>query len=148
MLCCCRERSPNRSLPAQRKSKSPSPAAEKNGTGIPTATSESPLTTPETPLPITCNNNNSVSPDSVTLSVGTEEVDPKMAAELANLVSRLEAVTNRLESVAAHGGAGGAGAGGKISGQSSFFMFLRSLAEQVSIDCHHGPVLTAFYSKN
>ena len=63
------------------------------------------------------NNNHVATPESVHLQetnlsvppAQEDEIDPIMAAELAGLVSRLEAVTNRLESVA--GGGGGAGAG-------------------------------------
>jgi GTPase involved in cell partitioning and DNA repair len=55
-------------------------------------------------------NGTSVSPDSVVVAVPEET---KMAAaDLSNLVQRLEAVTVRLEATAARGGAGGAGDAG------------------------------------
>ncbi len=53
-----------------------------------------------------------VSPNSVIIEDSSQEIDAAMAAEIAGLVSRLEAVTTRLEGISGGGGGGAGGAGG------------------------------------
>ncbi|ELT97182.1 hypothetical protein CAPTEDRAFT_18736 [Capitella teleta] len=115
-LCCRREPSPNQILRQ-------SPVKEE----IKTPLAEPVLAAP----PI---NYQSVSSDSVVLAVPTED-SAMAAADLSNLVQRLEAVTVRLEAAASRGG----GAGGDASGAAL-------AASVVAYDAQVNPELEKFVS--